>query len=365
MVGMSIFNQRFSTHTPRLEASSNGEHADLYLYGVIGDWWDGNTIEDILNRLESKPNLKTITVYLSSIGGGFFDGLPIYNTLQQHNAHVTVKIMGYAVSMASVIMLAANHIEIAQNGLIMIHRAQGWQSGDADEMRKHADVLEKHEQAIIPRYAERMSLDKEAVLELLKAETWYTADEAQEAGLVDAITDAVDLDQQNKNTKTNNQWQTIVNSYKHPPPEFNQPENKRPWLQSLIAATIGEAPTPSIPDADTTDDELNDMTPELKTELAELIRNAVREEIKNQTPVPAPEPEPTPEPPAATPEPTNQADANTQDNDAAQAVSNADLLKEIKNLKTRVQELEGVDDPTPTPSNLGDALYQVEQDKRY
>lgn len=185
-------NQHSQARWFNLETNKESKHVDIYLYGVIGGY--NVNLQQFLQDLSAAGEVDTITVYLNSVGGYFGDGLPIFNTLKQHKAHVTVKVMGYALSMASVIMLAGDVVEAAENALIMIHRAYNSEWGNADDLTKAAEILLKHEAAIIPEYARRMNLSDKAVFELLKAETWYTASEAKQAGLIDRITGEVVLD---------------------------------------------------------------------------------------------------------------------------------------------------------------------------
>lgn len=185
-------NQHSQARWFNLETNKESKHVDIYLYGVIGGY--NVNLQQFLQDLSAAGEVDTITVYLNSVGGYFGDGLPIFNTLKQHKAHVTVKVMGYALSMASVIMLAGDVVEAAENALIMIHRAYNSEWGNADDLTKAAEILLKHEAAIIPEYARRMNLSDKAVFELLKAETWYTASEAKQAGLIDRITGEAVLD---------------------------------------------------------------------------------------------------------------------------------------------------------------------------
>jgi len=174
-----------------MDLSQNGQHLDLFLIGCVGDW--GNDIESFLYRIRQMPNLLTIDVYINSLGGSFFDGLPIFNLLQMHTAYVTTKVIGYACSMASVIMLAGDEVQAAQNAIIMIHRAQGVCFGDADDMDKMSEILSVHEQAVIPEYAARLGVSSDEVLTLLQEETWYDSQKALDDGLIDTIIDSMDV----------------------------------------------------------------------------------------------------------------------------------------------------------------------------
>ncbi len=193
--------------------------ADIYLMGVIGGY-EAN-LPRFRGDLEAAGKVDKLTVYLNTIGGNFADGLPIYNLLAQHPAHVTVKVMGYALSIGSVIMLAADRIECAENGLVMIHRAQGFTYGDAGDHQKTAEILTKHEAAVIPRYAAKMGKTHSEVQALLNAETWYTAAEALQAGLVDAISGKAEADAAEQ-AGMQADGQAIMQHYRHVPRQLAQ-----------------------------------------------------------------------------------------------------------------------------------------------
>ncbi|MEB4591392.1 head maturation protease, ClpP-related [Candidatus Thiothrix sp. Deng01] len=280
-----------------ISMQANGTHVDLYLFGVIGDWWDGNTANEVLQQLRDAQDVESITVKLSTIGGYFEDGLPIYNLLRQHPAHVTVEVMGYALSMGSVIMLAGDTIRMAQNALAMIHNAQGVAWGSPADMRKAADMLAKHEQAILPRYMERMGKTAAAVQMMLDEETWFTADEALAAGLIDAVIDPVDLSAIDKR-QPENAWHFAAKNFKHPPTAFvervgNAASRNRPWVERILNRVVGTPPaiTPPVEPEYVEDD----MTPEdlqaaLKAEREEYARMLDEKLAALKPAEPAPEP---------------------------------------------------------------------------
>lgn len=173
-------------------STPSGSSADVYLYGAIG----GSKVsaDKLQTALSKIGEVDVLYVYLNTYGGTFSDGLAIYNILKSHPAFVVVRVMGYSLSMGSVIMLAADRVECVENGLVMIHRAQGLTIGCIDEHHKTIELLLKHEQTMKPVYLARMGIDEAGLDELLSAETWYTADEAQAAGLVDEVVNRIDID---------------------------------------------------------------------------------------------------------------------------------------------------------------------------
>lgn len=199
-----------SVSTPQslCELKATGKQANIYLYGVIGGN-NQNTAATLAAQLRQYPKLDKIHVHLSTIGGSFAEGLPIYNVLRQHPASVTMSCMGYALSMGAVLLQAADRGQrrICANGIIMLHRAQSAMNGSAKQLRQQAHVMEVHEAAIIPRLMQVMQLERKAVEAILQAETWYSAEQALEAGLVDSITEAVDLDEIDQKM-SNQAWQS-------------------------------------------------------------------------------------------------------------------------------------------------------------
>ena len=174
------------------------------------DWWrvhnvaDGSdtTIVDIYDEISwfgisadefrqamSDISTGTIEVHLASPGGDVFDGLAIFATLRQHPATVHTVVDSLAASIASVIMMAGDQRSITPNGMVMIHEGWGLCIGPAEEHAAMAKLLDKVSGNIATVYEERATGDTTADewRALMLAETWFTADEAKAAGLVDAV----------------------------------------------------------------------------------------------------------------------------------------------------------------------------------
>jgi len=134
----------------------------------------------------------TLEIEIHSAGGSVFDGYRIYNAMKELSARgvkVTAKINTMAASMASVIAMAADRIQIASNGRIMIHDASAGQHGNAGQLRKTADMLDEISDDIAAIYAERTGKDKSDIRKMMLAETWIRAKDAVEMGFADEIFD--------------------------------------------------------------------------------------------------------------------------------------------------------------------------------
>ena len=169
-----------------IKALSKGQ-AEILLYDEIGMW--GITAQQFARDLKALGDLTLISLRIHSPGGDVFEGTAIYNLLKNHPAKVEAHIDGLAASMASVIAMAADTIYMPENAMMMVHKPWGIQGGDADDMRRYAELLDKVENTLVSAYMNKTGKSEEDIKALLKSETWMTGREAVEAGFADQLTE--------------------------------------------------------------------------------------------------------------------------------------------------------------------------------
>lgn len=176
----------------KINASAvNAAAAEILIYAPIGNsWWDEtvsaqNFIKE-LNELEATD----ITVRINSLGGSVVDGIAIYNALKRHSANITTVNDGIAASIASLILMAGDTVEMAENAQIMIHAPWTWADGNSAQLRKVADMLDSWAEAMSTSYANKSGKTKEEMLAILTDgdDHWYTAEDALAEGFIDQIT---------------------------------------------------------------------------------------------------------------------------------------------------------------------------------
>lgn len=173
-------------YTLKNQASQTPE---LYIFDDIDDWY-GVSAQSVVDQIRNL-DATDINVRLNSRGGMVFEGIAIYNALRLHKANIHVTIEGLAASIASVIAMAGDTVTIAENAMIMIHNPYGWAQGDAEAMRKTAEVMDKIADSIAVSYTARTGKTIEDMKALMESETWFTAQEALAMGLVDQIDEPV------------------------------------------------------------------------------------------------------------------------------------------------------------------------------
>lgn len=174
-----------------IRAAGNSRTAEVYIFGDIGEsWWSDQTVtaRQFVNDLD-KLDAEILNVRINSYGGAVSDGLAIYNALRRHRAKKTVTVEGVAVSIASLIAMAGDTVDMPANSLLMIHAPWGAVQGNAADMRDMADVLDRYAAAMASSYARKTGQPEADMLALLTdgENHWYTAVEAQAAGFADTV----------------------------------------------------------------------------------------------------------------------------------------------------------------------------------
>jgi len=134
-----------------------------------------------------------IHLRINSPGGQIAEGLALHNTLRAHPARVIGYVDGVAASMASVVLMAADEIVIAQNGFIMVHNPMNAVEGEAEDLRDVAELLDSIKKRIVEIYATRTRLDAAEVAAMMDAETWMDSEEAVAKGFADRVAEPLKL----------------------------------------------------------------------------------------------------------------------------------------------------------------------------
>ncbi len=209
----------------RILGKKNNE-TRIDIMSEIGFW--GITAEQFRNDLKGIGEDEPIHVHINSDGGDILEGNEIYNALVEHKGRVRVSIGAIAASMASVIAMAGDEISIAENGFIMIHNPWTMALGDAEEMRKVADVLDKLKNNIINAYRKQTTKTVDEISSMMDEETWMTAEEALANGFVDKIET---LDEESDESASNLDLSRFSNSLKF---------LSRLTLQNLKGTVVGD-----------------------------------------------------------------------------------------------------------------------------
>jgi ATP-dependent Clp protease, protease subunit len=171
-------------------AASAHEPATIQIFDQIGeDWFGGSGLSakafsETLQAVGNGP----LSIEINSPGGNVWDGLAIYNMLRGRQAPVTTRVIGIAASIASIIALAGDTVEMSEAALMMIHNPAGMVAGTADEMRKMAAALDQHAEILAGVYQKKTGRSTESIRAAMTAETWFTAAQAIAFGLADKTT---------------------------------------------------------------------------------------------------------------------------------------------------------------------------------
>jgi ATP-dependent Clp protease, protease subunit len=133
--------------------------------------------------------------------------------LKNHKATINIHIDGYAASGASVIAMAGDKIIMPKNTMMMIHRAWTFAYGNAAELRKIANDLEKIDTAVTESYTSRFVGERSELERLLDEETWLTAAECKVLGFCDEIVDEIEIPDEEDEQEETSAKEEILNKY--------------------------------------------------------------------------------------------------------------------------------------------------------
>lgn len=168
--------------------TANGAEAEVSLFGEIG--WEVNA-QAFANDLKAMGDVGKINLRINSGGGSITEGTAIFNTILRHPAKVTAYVEGWAASMASVIAMAADEIIIPENAWMVIHNPWGGVSGEAEDLRKHADLLDRMKATIVEAYMRHAKVSREEIVRMMDDETWMSGAEAVQFGFATATATAI------------------------------------------------------------------------------------------------------------------------------------------------------------------------------
>lgn len=229
-------------------AADDADNTVSILDPIGEDWFgDGVTAKRISAALRNIGK-KDVVVSINSPGGDYFEGLAIYNLLREHPAKVTVKIVGIAASAASVIAMAADEVQIARAGFIMIHNTWVVAKGDRHALRDVADWLEPFDVTATDIYAARTGLHENEIGRMLDRETWIGGAEAVEKGFADSLLSADEIESKTNNSMESRQ-QVAAHKFDTLLARANVPRSERRELLNALKGGMPGATVTGMQDA--------------------------------------------------------------------------------------------------------------------
>lgn len=169
--------------------SAGKKAAEILIYEDIGaGWFGGVSAKQFADDLKAFGAVDTLNIRVNSPGGDVFEALAMYNTLRRHPADKRVSVDGMALSAATIVIMAGDHISMAENAMLMIHDPWAVTMGNADDMRQQADLLDQVKENIIVTYERRTGTAGKVLRQMMSDETWMQSADALSNNFVDEVT---------------------------------------------------------------------------------------------------------------------------------------------------------------------------------
>jgi ATP-dependent Clp protease protease subunit len=182
-----------------IEQSSYGERAyDIYsrllkdrivFVGTEVDDQLANAVIAQLLFLEKEDPSKDIDLYINSPGGTVVDGLAIYDTIQLIKPDVSTICVGFAASMAAILLAGGTKGKrfALPHARIMIHQPMGGFQGVAADVEIHAREVLEARQKLYELISLHSGKPADQVAKDADRDKFFSPEEAKEYGLIDEI----------------------------------------------------------------------------------------------------------------------------------------------------------------------------------
>ncbi|OCB25010.1 hypothetical protein A5674_22170 [Mycobacterium malmoense] len=174
-------------------AGAGSKRATLHIYDVIGAdlFFGGVDVNELVAEIEGLEDDVELEVRINSPGGAAWDGLALANAIMRHPGKATTHVDGLAASAASLVALAGDEVVISKYGQMMLHNARLSVIGaTVEELAEAAEIGAKLNRSMAAFYADRAGGTVSEWARVMKQETWYSADEAKQAGLAHRVDDS-------------------------------------------------------------------------------------------------------------------------------------------------------------------------------
>jgi ATP-dependent protease ClpP protease subunit len=245
-------------------AEQSGE-VELSIYDEIGAYGVG--AKEFISELRQHKG-QHVHLRINSPGGEIIDGTAIANALNRHEGGVTVHIDGLAASMASYIAMSGAPTFMSDNALLMIHNPWTLAAGEADDLRKQADLLDTMKATLVRGYQRKSGLAADEISRLMNEETWLTALEATALGFVDAIEDGIPAAASAKDMRR--RFDTFAGRMDEIQKSTKNEAEAAPAVEPIVEAAPAEVEAPAVeaaPEAPAAEE----ATPEASVSASDLI----------------------------------------------------------------------------------------------
>ena len=158
---------------------------------------DDKSAKEIIRKLwylEHTAPGKPILFIINSPGGSVDSGFAIWDQIKMISSPVYTLVTGLAASMGSILSLVAGNGKryATKNSRIMIHQPLigGVIQGQATDLEIQAKEIIKTREALIEIYQRETGRSSKEIEKALDRDTWMSAKEAKEFGLIDEIVDS-------------------------------------------------------------------------------------------------------------------------------------------------------------------------------
>lgn len=213
--------------------------------GAIGDY---GYSKQFIRSVLADAGKNEVELYVSSLGGSVDHAIDIHDQIAAHGS-VTIVYTGMNASSATLLSLSAKKIRMSENSFYLIHKPLqwvdefGWMNEDDIDalilsLEKQKKDLAKFTLVLARMYRDKTGMLIQDILNLMKEETWLTAEEAKAKGFIDEIFKPAQIT--NYLEDTNRMAQIAASGYPVPGRKNTAPVAPAPAPEQINEASLIE-----------------------------------------------------------------------------------------------------------------------------
>ncbi|MBY8988428.1 MAG: Clp protease ClpP [Candidatus Lokiarchaeota archaeon] len=159
-------------------------------------------VNKILDSIMTNEDLE---IEINSSGGDISAGSEIYTVIRRYKkGNKKTNIVGSAFSAGSVVAMASESY-MSPTAMMMIHKVSSGTDGNSDDMDKMSKILKVADRTVANAYIAKSGMSMKDALKMMAEETWLTAQQAKDKGLIDGI-----MFEETKSTQLNNSFSNMI-----------------------------------------------------------------------------------------------------------------------------------------------------------
>lgn len=176
----SAYEEGITLPPPTPRSVFQGPYGQVYYFYLSGYIGDPEEYGEWVQKIRTADESDIVMIFVNSPGGSAATTIQLINAMRSSSAKVMVSVEGECMSAATLILLAADVVEVTDHSIFMIHNFSANAFGKGGEMKDQVNFLQDWSETLMKDLYEGFLSPTEIQSVLDNRDFWMTADEVTE-----------------------------------------------------------------------------------------------------------------------------------------------------------------------------------------